>query len=241
MRRTRQLVARASIFGISGLVGLAGLAPACGSDGAPAVAPIASDASVDHVAAVPTVEAPKDGAVPIVDATMEAQAIDAGACNVRLESPVILDSPHLTEGTPITTYDSNPPSSGPHYPVWANFEVFTHPVADPYLVHAMEHGAVVLLYKCDADAGPDAGADCAATVAALRAIRDALPDDPICDPAIRVRIIIAPRPANDVPIAAAAWGQVYRADCLDVPSLSQFVSAHYGMGTEQLCVAGSIF
>ena len=41
-------------------------------------------------------------------------------------------------------YDSNPPSSGPHYPIWADFKEYATPVPDGYLVHAEEHGAVLL-------------------------------------------------------------------------------------------------
>src|SRR5262249_52761098 len=117
------------------------------------------------------------------------------------------------------------------YPVWANFQEFTSPVPDGNLVHSMEHGAVVLMYKCDPS-------NCGAIVAALHAVRDAIATDPTCDPSIRVRIVIAPRPANDVPIAAAAWGFIYRATCIDVPSLTQFVRDHYGKAPEDFCAAG---
>jgi hypothetical protein len=170
-----------------------------------------------------------------VDATEDHEVVDAGACNVRLDTPPIAASPHVPEGT-VITYNSNPPSSGPHYPIWANYQEFTQPVDDGYLVHSMEHGGVLLLYKCDADASA-----CADTVAALRAVRDAVPDDPNCDPSIRVRIIIAPRPANDVAVAAAAWGNTYRADCVDAPSLAAFITAHYAQGPESLCASGMLF
>jgi hypothetical protein len=233
MGRAPSLVAVLAAVAASGAVAV--LAPACGAERTTAEQRIA-DASADHVAAAPSVVA-ADAAVAIVDAGVDAVVADAGpgVCNVRLEAPPLMDSPHVPEGTAVA-YGSNPPSSGPHYPVWANFQEFTHPVDDGYLVHSMEHGAVLLLYKC----GDDAGA-CDAMVAALRAVRDAVPTDPSCDPAIRVRIILAPRAANDVPIAAAAWGHVYRADCVDAPSLARFISDHYAMASENLCVAGSVY
>ena len=49
---------------------------------------------------------------------------------------------HIPIGASVV-YNSNPPSSGPHYPVWANFQEFAVPVDDRYLVHSMEHGAVL--------------------------------------------------------------------------------------------------
>lgn len=37
---------------------------------------------------------------------------------------------------------SNPPTSGPHNPVWANWGVYDTPVPVQYLVHNLEHGGV---------------------------------------------------------------------------------------------------
>lgn len=157
----------------------------------------------------------------------------AAACEVIIDTPELLASPHVIEGTPIT-YSSSPPTSGPHYPQWANFQDFTAPFEDGYLVHSLEHGAVALLYKCE-------GAACATTVEALRKIRDSLATDPLCDPALRVRVVIAPYPKMDVPVAAVAWGWTYKAQCVDVPTLTQFAKDHYAQGTENLCAAGRTF
>jgi hypothetical protein len=157
----------------------------------------------------------------------------AASCPVTIDSPELLASPHIPEGAP-TSYNSNPPTSGPHYPVWANFTEFSVPFDEGYLVHSLEHGAVALLYKCD-------GAACAPILEGLRKLRDAAPNDPLCDPALRVRIIIAPDPRLDVPVAAAAWGWTYKADCLDAPTLQKFVSDHYAQGSENLCAPGRAF
>ena len=42
-----------------------------------------------------------------------------------------------------------PPVGGTHYDQWANFERYTAPVPWGFLVHAMEHGAIVLAYRCE--------------------------------------------------------------------------------------------
>ena len=211
-----------------------GAMAACGngSDAGPTT-PAAADASVDRTAADPhivTDAAPTPTLPDVVAIEEPPPATDAAACNVRLASPALMGALHIPIGASVV-YDSNPPSSGPHYPVWANFQEFADPVDDRYLVHSLEHGAVLLLYKCE-----DAG--CPELVDALRAVRDALPADPLCDPSIRVRIVIAPRPANDVTVAAAAWGATYRADCLDAASLRAFITAHYAMGPENFCDPG---
>ena len=157
----------------------------------------------------------------------------AASCEVVIDTPELLASPHVVEGTAIT-YSSSPPTSGPHFPQWANFQDFTVPLEDGYLVHSLEHGAVALLYKCE-------GASCTPTIEALRKIRDSLPNDPSCDPAVRVRVIIAPYPKLDVPVAAVAWGWTYKAQCVDVPTLTQFTKDHYAQGTENVCAAGRTF
>ena len=40
--------------------------------------------------------------------------------------------------------DSNPPTSGPHAPTWAEPGVYTEAVAKERLVHSMEHADVVI-------------------------------------------------------------------------------------------------
>lgn len=154
------------------------------------------------------------------------------SCPVTIETPDLLAAEHVPEGSAIT-WSSNPPSSGPHFPIWAAFTEFTAPVPRGYLVHSMEHGAVVLLYKCE-------GA-CPAVVDELRKIRDALPADPLCAPETRVRVVIAPDPELDVPVAAAAWGWTYKAQCVDAPTLGAFARDHYAQGPENTCSAGRTF
>jgi len=159
----------------------------------------------------------------------------AASCPVTIDTPELQLAMHVPEGT-VITYDSNPPSSGPHYPVWANFQEYTAPLDEGYLVHSLEHGAVALLYKCEATAP-----GCAQTIDSLRKIRDSLATDPSCEPSIRVRVIIAPFPRLDVPVAAVAWGITYKADCVDVPTLTQFAKDNYAMSPENICAPGRTF
>jgi Protein of unknown function (DUF3105) len=179
--------------------------------------------------------APADGQA---DALVDHSRIDGaitvpGPCEILVDAPAYLPALHVPIGTHVD-YDSNPPSSGPHYPVWAAYQTWTTPLQREYYVHNLEHGAIDLLYKCDAPGG------CADVVAGLEAVRAALPDDPICDKAtVRVRVVITADPLLDVPVAAAAWGWTYKAKCLDVPSLTQFAKDHYGQGPEQICANGA--
>jgi hypothetical protein len=156
------------------------------------------------------------------------------SCLVEIDEPPLLPGTHVPIGTDIQ-WDSNPPSSGPHYPIWAAYQAYTSPVPRGYYVHDEEHGAVVFLYNCG-----DAG--CPGFVAGLQAASDAIPDDPLCTDAgegVRVRTVITPDPLIDVPLAAAAWGWVYKAQCLDEPTLRDFALQHYGNGPEVLCGNGT--
>lgn len=222
---------------------------ACSSDGSGGSQNTSSGSTNEDVdAATPVVV--DDPSRPRLPAPIRPDA----SCDVVIETPPLLASPHVPEGT-VVDYNSNPPSSGPHYPIWANFGEYPAPVQAGYLVHDLEHGAVLLLYKpCDDDAGANAadaldGGDvdasaastCASIKDALRRVRDAIHTDPVCDPSIRVRVIIAPYPDLDVPIAAAAWGWTYRANCLDEDSLRDFAVAHYGQGPENICAPGQMF
>jgi hypothetical protein len=43
-------------------------------------------------------------------------------------------------------YSTNPPTSGPHYPVPAVWNLYTQPVPEIRLVHNLEHGGIIVQY-----------------------------------------------------------------------------------------------
>src|SRR5262249_13772703 len=123
---------------------------------------------------------------------------------------------------------------GDHYPVWAAFQEFDHPIDWPYLVHSMEHGAVVLLYKCET-ACPD-------VLDVLRKVRESAAADPLCAPfGSDKRIIIAPSTTIETKVAAASWEAIYRAPCADSGTLEAFIRDHYAKGPENFCSPGKSF
>ena len=128
-------------------------------------------------------------------------------------------------------YSTNPPTSGPHYPIWAAYKTYTKPVDRGFWVHDLEHGAVVITYNCPGG--------CNAELAQLQALLDARPADPICTPPVRSRIVVTPDPLLDVRFAASAWGWSLRSTCFDLTELSAFIDAHYGQGPEITCYDGS--
>lgn len=131
-------------------------------------------------------------------------------------------------------YESSPPSSGNHWPVWAQFREFAAPVPHEMLVHNLEHGAIVMLYRCE-EACPE-------IPAAYEDAAAAFGPDPLCvmspTNAMRSRIVVAPDTSIAEPIGLSAWRATYTATCIDPPSLLSFIEDHYGQGTEQVCAQG---
>lgn len=55
---------------------------------------------------------------------------------------------HLTDISSIE-YNSNPPTSGSHFPIWATRGVYDKVLSDGYLIHSLEHGYIVISYNCE--------------------------------------------------------------------------------------------
>lgn len=156
-------------------------------------------------------------------------------CTVTTSTDTISGAEHRTPCTDIA-YPFYPPSAGPHYSQWASFNTYSAPIPWGFLVHSMEHGAVILLYNCAT------ASDCDAVRTEYASIITDHGLDPLCrDEDWSSRIIVVPDPTLTVPIAAVAWRNVYQATCLDSTSLRAFVDAHYGMATESLCLPGVDF
>lgn len=55
---------------------------------------------------------------------------------------------HVTDISKIT-YNTNPPTSGSHFPIWAKKGVYDRAISDGYFLHSLEHGYIVASYDCD--------------------------------------------------------------------------------------------
>jgi Protein of unknown function (DUF3105) len=158
--------------------------------------------------------------------------VDAGppaACDTVITAHAVALAPHVPVCSPID-YATNPPTSGPHYPIWAVYRTYAAPVPRGYWVHSLEHGAIVISYNCTSP--------CDAELAELAAYLDARPADPLCAPPVKARIIVTPDPRLDVRFAASAWGFSLRSSCFDLSFLDPFINAHYARTPENFCSGG---
>jgi hypothetical protein len=117
---------------------------------------------------------------------------------------------HIEVGTTHAAYNSNPPTSGPHYPAPANWGVYDQPLPDEQLVHNLEHGGIVIEYNC-----PDG---CPDLVQQLKdVVRQSGP-----------KLVLAPRPNKDEPyrITIAAWTWLDGFNDFDAARITAFIKAH---------------
>jgi predicted small lipoprotein YifL len=133
---------------------------------------------------------------------------------------------HVAEGTTVA-YQNNPPASGPHYPVWARYQSYTTPVARPYWVHNLEHGAIVLVHR------PDAAP---ALVSRLTDTFRALPNDAQCGHA---RALLTPDPLLPRPVAVIAANFTLQGDCVSPDAIRRFTLAHRNQAPENICDSGT--
>lgn len=188
-----------------------------GSAGGSAGAPASGGSGGSAGAAGGTAGAP---ATPVGDGGV-------GECNASLVESPPTSALHATQCSPVE-YSTNPPSGGNHYGIWAAYQSYDFPLPAGYLVHSLEHGAVVFWYNC-----PEG---CADEVAEVQAFIDALPEDPRCATSgVSRRTVLVPSPTLASRWAASAWGFALTADCFDAEAFRAFYDEHYGLGPEDLC------
>jgi hypothetical protein len=156
------------------------------------------------------------------------------ACEVEIVTGLPLEGKAHVDVCTEIPYETNPPSSGDHWPIWAQYRA--HDVVVPRMmwVHNLEHGAIVMAHACDEACTSEARA-------AFDAVAETFGVDERCASSPtpqRSRILVTEDPALDRPIALAAWRATYRATCLDPASLLDFVESHYGRGPEDTCAPG---
>jgi Protein of unknown function (DUF3105) len=158
-----------------------------------------------------------------------------GAC----QAPAALQfadegGPHMAECSALSP-SHYPPTSGPHYPVWANPGTYKSVVNAGYWLHSMEHGSVVFLVNCHL------APDCLADFDRFQAIADAFPTDPACENGEKRRIVITGDTTITTRYAAAAWNWSLSSDCLDSAAFAAFLNAHYAKTFEDFCGGGTDF
>jgi hypothetical protein len=112
-------------------------------------------------------------------------------------------------------YNSVPPTSGNHWPVWEKCGIHDKPIANELQVHDLEHGFVLIQYKTDDKA----------TIDQLKKVVEKLPGWPNY-------YILAPYPTMESPIALTAWRVMQSLTTVDEKAIQDFAKAHRTRGPE---------
>ena len=158
-------------------------------------------------------ESTKSGAQPKSDAKIASTAkkiADLGRTHVEVGEKV--------------KYNSNPPTSGPHYADWKKNDIYTDPQQDEYLVHSLEHGYVIMSYNCDAKLKDGSKIDC-------DTLKKQLGD--LFKEKGAQKLIVVPRPSLDVPLALTAWTYIDKMDRFEKDRIVAFIDAFRDKGPEQ--------
>ncbi|MBI2034934.1 MAG: DUF3105 domain-containing protein [Candidatus Levybacteria bacterium] len=167
---------------------------------------------------------------------------------------------HVTDISGVT-YNSNPPTSGAHFGVWAKAGTYSGVFSDGYLIHSLEHGYVILSYNCAGRQESEAFASASAGMFSVAKLADSkmsafTPDNP---PAQEIglpesfqsdackqlagqlssflkefdRVIVVPRPQMEHKIALTAWARIDTMDAFDEQEILSFITTFHNAGPEK--------
>lgn len=142
--------------------------------------------------------------------------------NERLNKPLLgqeiqVSAGHVPAGTQLT-FNSNPPAGGQHYgdgTAHVGLYDTKNVPADGYLVHSLEHGAVILWYNPKMLSQGE--------VEQLKNIFNQTSG----------KTIMAPRDSVDVPVALSSWGRVLKLKSIDEKQIKAFFDTNINRGPEQ--------
>ena len=141
---------------------------------------------------------------------------------------------HIELGTSGGPYFTTPAASGPHYGVTplnqhesvpfgtpARWGTYGQPLGDEVQIHNLEHGGIVINYRCEED--------CAELVGQLETLI----------PSSHAQFILAPYPNMDTRIAITSWRHILQMDEFDADQINEFIDAYLDRAPES--VPGNLF
>ena len=117
---------------------------------------------------------------------------------------------HLAPGQTFDSYNSDPPTSGPHAPAPVDWGIYDTPIPKETLLHNLEHGGSLILYDCTGGC-PDLVRQLTSSAESYMAGGR--------------KVILAPYPGMSGTIALVAWRYLDTFDELDAERIIQFMEA----------------
>jgi hypothetical protein len=136
--------------------------------------------------------------------------------------PVMVSDPHIPVDSDPGQYNSDPPTSGPHYAEEARegfYDSNSYQFPAGYLVHNLEHGYVIFWYNCDLldESG------CTNLKEQIKTTIDELGG---------TKLIAYPWPSLDVPLVLTSWGRMQRFEAFDSEQAKAFYRANLNKAPE---------
>jgi len=136
--------------------------------------------------------------------------------------PEMVSSPHIPRDTDPGEYNSDPPTSGPHYAEEAeagfyDTNIYTYPAG--YLVHNLEHGYVIFWYNCDLVSETE----CSGLKSQIQSVMDELGGN---------KLIAYPWPSLDVPLVVTSWTRLQKFETFDAEQAKAFYQANLNQAPE---------
>lgn len=155
---------------------------------------------------------------------MQAQPDGEAACTSwTAHRSVVKTAVHLPVGNTDDGEWETLPASGNHWGAWAMWgRVYDKPVLRGFYLHNLEHGGIVLSYRCES---ADESEACAAAEERVIALANSFGQP---------RILITPDPDQPTMFAVRAWRSAYASDCLDDGSALSFMKDNYRHGREDI-------
>jgi hypothetical protein len=130
------------------------------------------------------------------------------------EKVPIIGNNHISSAdTPHKSYNSNPPTSGPHTAADADWGIYQEEISDEVAVHNLEHGGIWITYQNKDDKE-------------LKNKLESLAKQ------YQTKILLSPRIKNDSPIALVAWGRLLKLQNFDEIKIQKFIKQYKNKGPE---------
>ena len=115
------------------------------------------------------------------------------------------------------------PASGNHWGAWSAWNtIYEKPVKTGFALHNLEHGGLVLSYKCSS---PTQSRECEEAQDKLVALAQS---------AGLSRVIVTPDPSQPEMFGIRGWRWLYSSSCLDESSAKSFAQKHIRQGREDI-------
>ena len=156
-----------------------------------------------HPVPIPTPAGPSLSEVPPTDGPMLVSIMPT-----RSHFPY----PSQISDVPTGSYNTVPPTSGPHWDAWSDCGFYNYPLPDELLVHNLEHGNIIVSYNLTSDTEIDA----------LRQVVDSIPL------AAEFAIVRRYREIPEGMVALTTWGVLDRMVGVDAERIVAFFAAYPG-------------